>query len=122
MKNKNSSITIKVMVLLLLVVSSLNLEASNLKTTVNDGSKTYIKIWVDGMACPFCAYGLEKKIKKIDSSGDFFVEINEGFISFSVTSDKIPSDDDLKIIVKEAGFFARKIEISQTPFKQDKNE
>ncbi|VAV82671.1 Probable Co/Zn/Cd efflux system membrane fusion protein [hydrothermal vent metagenome] len=121
MKNKNSSISIKVLVLLLLVVSTLNLEASNLKT-VNDDSKTYIKIWVDGMACPFCAYGLEKKIKKIDSSGDFFVEINEGFISFSVKSDKVPSEVDLKKTVKEAGFFARKIEISKTPFKQIANE
>jgi copper chaperone CopZ len=121
MKNKNSSISIKVLVLLLFVATSLNLEASNLKT-VNDDSKTYIKIWVDGMACPFCAYGLEKKIKKIDSSGDFFVEINEGYISFSVKSDKIPSEEDLKKTVKEAGFFARKIETSDKPFKPIINE
>jgi copper chaperone CopZ len=121
MKNKNSSISIKVLVLLLIVVSSLNLEASNLDV-VNEDSKTYIKIWVDGMACPFCAYGLEKKIKKIDGVGDFFVEINEGFISFSIKSDIIPSEDDLKIIVKEAGFFARKIEVSKKPFNQKENE
>ena len=121
MKIKNSSIVVKIVVLLLFVVSSSNVEANNLRI-VNDDSKTYIKIWVDGMACPFCAYGLEKKIKKIDGAGDFFVEINEGFISFSVNSNKIPSEEDLKIIVKEAGFFARKIEISKTPFKQIANE
>ena len=116
MKTKKSIISIKVVALLLFMVSFLNVEASNLQT-VNDDSKTYLKIWVDGMACPFCAYGLEKKIKKIDGSGDFFVEINEGFISFSIKSDKIPSEDDLKKIVKEAGFFARKIETSDKPFK-----
>jgi mercuric ion binding protein len=121
MKTTNSSINIKVLVLLLMVVSSLNLEASNLKA-VNEDSKTYIKIWVDGMACPFCAYGLEKKIKKIDGASDFFVEINEGFISFSIKSDQIPSEDDLKKIVKEAGFFARKIETSDKPFKLIVNE
>jgi copper chaperone CopZ len=116
MKNKNSRIIIKVVALLLFVASSLSLKASN-QITVNDDSKTYIKIWVDGMACPFCAYGLEKKIKKIDGADNLFVEINEGFISFSIKSDKIPSEEDLKKIVKEAGFFARKIEISKKPFK-----
>jgi copper chaperone CopZ len=121
MKITNSIISMKTIVLLLFMVSSFNIKANNIET-INNDDKTYIKVWIDGMACPFCAYGLEKKIKKIDGASDLFIEINEGYISFSVKSDKVPSEDDLKTIVKEAGFFARKIEISQTPFKQDTNE
>jgi copper chaperone CopZ len=107
-----------VLTLLLFAFSFQRTEAINTQI-VKVENKTYIKIWVDGMACPFCAYGLEKKIKKIESSSDFFVEINEGFISFTVNSDKIPSEEELKIIVKEAGFTARKIEFSNSAFKEN---
>jgi copper chaperone CopZ len=107
-----------VLTLLLFAFSFQRTEAINTQI-VKVENKTYIKIWVDGMACPFCAYGLEKKIKKIDGVGDFFVEINEGYISFSIKSDIIPSEDDLKIIVKEAGFKARKIEYSNSAFKEN---
>jgi copper chaperone CopZ len=107
-----------VLTLLLFVFSFQRTKASNTQI-VRVENKTYIKIWVDGMACPFCAYGLEKKIKKIENSNDFFVEINEGYISFSVNSDKIPSEEELKIIVKEAGFTARKIEFSNSAFKEN---
>ena len=74
------------------------------------------------MACPFCAYGLEKKIKKIDGAQDLYIDINEGFITLGVPVSKKPTDEEFKKIVKEAGFTARKIEYSESPFKSDKNE
>ena len=72
----------------------------------------YVKIGVDGMACPFCAYGIEKKIKKIDGAKDLYIDINEGYITFAISSDKKPTEEALNKIVKEAGFKVRKIEYS----------
>ena len=80
---------------------------------------TYIKMSVDGLACPFCAYGLEKKIKKIDGTKDLFIEINEGYIAFSVPTLKKPTEEALLKVVKEAGFKARDINYSEKPFTDD---
>lgn len=80
---------------------------------------SYIKMWVDGMACPFCAYGMEKRIKKIDGLVDFYVDINEGFITFGVPAKSKPTEDELKEIVKEAGFTLRKIEYAEKPYKEE---
>ena len=78
---------------------------------------TYVKMYVDGLACPFCAYGLEKKIKKIEGASGLFIEINEGYITFSVPNKKKPGEATLKKLVKEAGFKAREINFSEKPFK-----
>jgi copper chaperone CopZ len=79
--------------------------------------KTYIKIWVDGLACPFCAYGLEKKMKKLEGIKNLYVDLNNGFITFETPTEKIPSEDILKKLIKEAGFVARKFEYAKVPFK-----
>jgi len=114
---------IKELSILILVLFSFSIvsgtEKTNLKTDI-----TYVRIVVDGMACPFCAYGLEKSIKKLDGVDNLYIDINEAFITFAVLTDKIPSEEKLKKLVKEAGFKIRKIEYSSTPFeiKKDKNE
>ena len=87
-----------------------------------DNATTYIKIWVDGMACPFCAYGLEKRIKKLKGAKELYVDINEGFITFVVPADKKPSQEELEKAVKEAGFTARQIEYADTPFETETEE
>ncbi len=85
----------------------------------DETSTTYIKMYVDGLACPFCAYGLEKKIKKVDGAKDLFIEINEGYITFTVPTSKKPSEEALQKLVKEAGFTVRSITYSATPFAAD---
>jgi len=97
-----------------------NISATNKE--IQGNTNTYIKIGVDGMACPFCAYGLEKKIKKIDGASDLYIDINEGFITFSVPSNKKPTEEALNKVVKEAGFKIREIEYSSTPFELKKDE
>jgi len=110
-------------VLLILFISFLGLAhtESDRNLSVSDGGKTYIKIWVDGMACPFCAYGLEKSIKKLSGVENLFVDLNKGFIVLTVLSEKIPSEAILKKLIKEAGFVARKFEYSDKPFAVKKN-
>jgi len=62
---------------------------------------------VDGLACPFCAYGIEKKLSSIKGVEDTQVNIKTGEVI--VTMDEgVPLTEDLaRKKVKEAGFTLR---------------
>jgi len=109
---------IKKSVILIFLISFFGFSQTTSKTKQEllTQNKTYIKIWVDGLACPFCAYGLEKQIKKLSDVSNLFVDLNKGFITFVATSKKIPSEKILKKLVKEAGFVVRKIKYANKAF------
>jgi len=106
-------------IILFLLLSCLGLTQAEAKIVQESANKdkTYVKIWVDGLACPFCAYGLEKKMKKLKGLENLTIDLNNGFITFEVPSEKILSENLLKKIIKEAGFVARKFEYATKPFK-----
>lgn len=76
----------------------------------------YIKLEVDGLSCPFCAYGLEKKLKKIPGATDIYINIKEGFSTIKTPVESKPSEEKLIEVVKEAGFSPRSILFSEKPF------
>lgn len=82
----------------------------------------YIKILVDGLSCPFCAYGLEKKLKQVAGSENVFIKLIEGEATFNVLKDQQPTKEELETIVKDAGFTPRKIIFSDKPFKTNEDE
>jgi len=84
--------------------------------------KTYVKIVVDGLSCPFCAYGLEKKLKAVSGSKDVSIELTKGEATMSVPKDQQPTEEELRKIVKDAGFTPRDITFSKTPFETKKDE
>ncbi len=70
-----------------------------------------VTIRVDGLACPFCAYGLEKKLKKLDGAEEVNIFLNEGKATL-VFKDGVSVDrEEIERIVKEAGFTPKEIEI-----------
>jgi mercuric ion binding protein len=87
-----------------------------------NAEKTYIKIEVDGLSCPFCAYGLEKKLKKVAGSENVLIELTEGEATMNVPKDQQPTKEELQKIVKDAGFTPKEIIFSKTPFKTKKDE
>ena len=62
---------------------------------------------VDGLACPFCAYGLEKKIKKLEGYKSFEVLINEGKTIMDWHADKTLDLGAIHDAVRKAGFTLR---------------
>ncbi len=68
-----------------------------------------VDLRVDGLACPFCAYGLEKKVSKLEGyeAESYKVRINEGMVSFSWRNDKPLDLDALGRAVDKAGFTLR---------------
>lgn len=73
-----------------------------------DGGQVILQ--VDGMSCPFCAYGLEKKLSKLEPVDQIEIELDEGRVILTLKTGTSVSDEALQKAVKEAGFTVRKIE------------
>lgn len=71
--------------------------------------ETRIVMKVDGLACPFCAYGLEKKLEALDAVDRIEVKLDEGLVSVDLKPGKTVSDEVLARVVKDAGFVLREI-------------
>jgi copper chaperone CopZ len=69
-----------------------------------------IVVRVDGMACPFCAYGLKKKLEALDITEDVDVRLNEGEVLLFLKVDATVEDDTLRRVVKDAGFVVRSVQ------------
>ncbi len=73
------------------------------------GQQQKVILRVDGLACPFCAYGMEKKLKRLENLEKLDIKINEGLV---VLYFKEGAEIDKELIskkVKEAGFTPREL-------------
>lgn len=63
-------------------------------------------ITVEGLQCPFCAYGIQKHLKKLPGATKVEIELAESqaIVSFQAGADV--SDDQLRGAVRKAGFTA----------------
>lgn len=68
-----------------------------------------VTVEVDGLACPFCAYGIEKKLLKIDGVAALEVQIDDGQIQMKLDEDAEVTEEQIREAVAEAGFTVRKI-------------
>jgi copper chaperone CopZ len=65
--------------------------------------QTY-SLQVDGLACPFCAYGIEKQLTSLDGVTEVVVDLNAGAVRVIMKDGSILSEADAKQAVKDAGF------------------
>jgi mercuric ion binding protein len=63
-------------------------------------------IQVEGLACPFCAKGLEKHLKELDAVADVTISLKEGEAVLHFKSGRSVSEKALREAVKRAGFTA----------------
>ena len=77
-----------------------------------------IKVRVDGLSCPFCAYTLEKKITEIEAVEKLNIDFDEGIMFLTLKEGEKISDELIKKKVEESGFTVRKI-IRQNSEKPD---
>lgn len=66
-----------------------------------------VMLRVDGLACPFCAYGLEKKVKKLPGYRALDIMINEGKVTVDWQKDKPLDIKRINEAVDKAGFTLR---------------
>ena len=62
------------------------------------------KVQVDGLGCPFCAYGLEKKFKEFKGIKKVKIDIETGDFSFSFPAEKALSMEAVIKQVEKAGY------------------
>jgi len=84
----------------------------------SEEEKVYVKIEVNGMACPYCAFGMEKELKKVTGVDNVVIELEEGMIYISTPKSKKPEEKNLSLTIKNAGFTPGSIEYSKKPFKR----
>ncbi len=68
------------------------------------------KLYVDGLACPFCAYGVEKKVGGLEGVEKVDIEIDEGLVAVTLADGATLDEATAKQAVDEAGFTLRKFE------------
>ncbi len=59
---------------------------------------------VDGLACPFCAYGIEKELKRTDGVERIRIDINAGTVTVTMAEGATMTKDQAGRIVEDAGF------------------
>ena len=76
-----------------------------------DGTRYELR--VDGLVCPFCAYGIEKKLNAIDGVDDVVIDLNSGLVTVDVTEGTVLNNSQMTKLFNDAGFTYRSM--TETP-------
>ena len=83
-----------------------------------------IEVTILGMSCPFCAYGVQRKLKKLDGVTELEVVLETGIATLRLREDADISNELLQETVKDAGFevakISRNFESDFPDFEQEK--
>ena len=73
------------------------------------GETAKVQVKLDGLVCTFCAYNLEKKLKRIEAVEDLKILVNAGLAEFKIKEGKSIDVDEIKKAVKDGGFTPREM-------------
>ena len=74
---------------------------------VLEGASVTLK--VDGMVCPFCAYGLEKRLRDLPAHDETLIQVSDGLVQIRVKEGEQLTDEAIEDAVERAGFSLREI-------------
>ncbi|MFQ5825520.1 MAG: heavy-metal-associated domain-containing protein, partial [bacterium] len=78
-----------------------------------------ITVRVNGLSCPFCAYGLEKKLKSLNGVAKLEIKINDGLVNLFLKEGAKLTEAEIQKKVKEAGFTPREITFEKPVTKSE---
>ena len=70
-------------------------------------SPAVYELWVDGLSCPFCAYGIEKRLSQIEGVQSLQTDIGDGVVVVTMRPDTLLDEDEARQAVEKAGFTLR---------------
>lgn len=73
-------------------------------TSIANAQLDKFQVKVEGLGCPFCAYGLEKKFKELKGIKDIKIQMKEGLMDFQYPSDKELKIEEVNTQVEKAGY------------------
>lgn len=68
-----------------------------------------IEVKILGMSCPFCAYGAEQKLKKMDGVEELEVDLETGLATLTLEAGADVPNEKLRKVIDDAGFEAAEI-------------
>jgi periplasmic mercuric ion binding protein len=68
-----------------------------------------VHLLVDGMVCPFCAYGLEKRLTKLEAVDSLIVRISDGLVQIREKEGQKLTKEAVRKEVEKAGFTLREM-------------
>ena len=71
-----------------------------------------VSVQVDGLSCPFCAYGLEKKLRKVENVARIEIRVDEGRAVVTPESGTSLELDELERAVRDGGFTPRDVSVT----------
>ena len=77
-----------------------------LSTAAFAGGNQYA-LAVDGLACPFCAYGVEKNLSAIEGVESVETDVQSGHVVVTLIEGMTLSEDTARQAVEDAGFTLR---------------
>ncbi len=75
--------------------------------------QTY-KLQVDGLACPFCAFGVEKQLRAIEGVEEFDTDLATGVVLLTMKDGVLLDETAAEQAVERAGFTLHGLELAQT--------
>ena len=79
------------------------------QNAIQNNQTQQVQVEVDGLSCPFCAYGLEKKLKSIEGVGGVKIYIDKGVATLQNKKERSIAVESLDSVVEDAGFTPRQI-------------
>lgn len=73
-------------------------------------AKHVYKVYVDGLSCPFCTYGIEKKFSKVEGVEKIDIDLRSGTTIITMAAGKTLDETTARETVKAAGFTLRDFE------------
>ena len=70
------------------------------------GENVYV-LQVDGLACPFCSYGIEKQLSSLEGVANVAVDIEKGSVAVTMQESASLDEKQARQAVKDAGFTLR---------------
>lgn len=74
-----------------------------------DGARYVMR--VDGLACPYCAYGVEKKLKEIEGVERIHVDLDKGLVIVDVREGVQLTGAQMEKLFMDAGFTFRGMKV-----------
>jgi periplasmic mercuric ion binding protein len=71
------------------------------------GAEIVYKLGVDGLACPFCVYGIEKQLDKLDGIERMETDLQDGKIVLEMGEGATLNEESVRDAVTRAGFTLR---------------
>lgn len=81
--------------------------ASEAPERSRDASPVVYELGVNGLSCPFCSYGIEKKLERVEGVEHLEIRLDEGVVRVRMAPGASLWEERARQIVKDAGFALR---------------